>query len=287
MSGLFATDPYYGIWPKYFLQQIPFGDGQLLIRYRGRSPRASPRLHRLELIHDAINHCGDAGKKRVGESLLARASVLRAGRNTEELRTRDRGLSELRFWTEVQDSGSFQYLARIGVYDDCLAAEDNARGHLAPVPWEHDRGHARRIHIGQRIDAYQRRPAIAGRAHECAWSGAARILLHRLSVFLASVRDDAKPVSRSTRIGEKVERIGHEAFRSIDRHASGLAVSPVGVNRHAYQWCCVAAVSVSWWEWDVWHRSVAVSEVQPHKLDRMCVVSNSLQRYPDRVKCAF
>src|SRR5262249_21044736 len=80
---------------------------------------------------------------------------------------------------------------------------------------------------------------------------------------LASVRDDAKPVSRSTRIGEKVERLGLEAFRSIDRHASGLAVSAIGVNRHTCQWCCVAAVSVSWWEWDVWHRSVAVSDVQP------------------------
>ncbi len=74
---------------------------------------------------------------------------------------------------------------------------------------------------------------------------------------------------RSTCIGEKVERRGLEAFGGIDGHASGLAVGPVGVDRHACRWCCVAAVSVSWWEWDVWHRSVAVSEVQPHKLDRM------------------
>src|SRR5262249_9896377 len=125
---------------------------------------------------------------------------LRAGRNTEELRARDRGLPELRLWTEVQDSRSFQYLARLGVLDDGLAAENNAYGLLAPVRGQHDIGHARRVNVGQRIDAWQCGPAIAGRAHEGARSGAASILLYRLSVFLASVSDDAKPVSRSTRI---------------------------------------------------------------------------------------
>ena len=99
-------------------------------------------------------------------------------------------------------------------------------------------------------------PAIAGRAHEGARGRVARLLLHRRSARLARVRDDAKPISGFTRIGEKVERLGREAFGCIDGHASGLAVGAVGVDHHARRGCGVAAVSVSLWEWDVWHSLV-------------------------------
>src|SRR5664279_947944 len=114
---------------------------------------ASTWLHWLELIRDAVDHCGDTGKKCVNETLLVCAAVLRTGRNPEELRAGDGCLPELRPWTEVQDSRSAQDLTRLGVLDGGLATEDNADGQLTPVRRQHDIGHARRVHVGQRIDA--------------------------------------------------------------------------------------------------------------------------------------
>src|SRR4030095_13160114 len=93
----------------------------------GQAPRplstSLASAHRLELIRDSLDHCGDAGKKGVDESLVARAPVLRAGRNAEELRARDGCLPELSPWPEVQDSRGFQDLPRLGVLDGRLAAE--------------------------------------------------------------------------------------------------------------------------------------------------------------------
>jgi hypothetical protein len=47
-----------------------------------------------------------------------------------------------------------------------------------------------------------------------------------------------------------------------------LAVGPVGVDLHACRGRFVAAVSVSRWEWDVWHKSVRLVSISAAHVSR-------------------